>query len=262
MRDLRPRLHDGVHVFASVPPGTVVDAPVVASVEEAEGRTVVLRAEDARRLGLAASYPSAWITFDAMTALSDVGILAAVTAALARAGISVNPFAGLHHDHLFVPHAQAGAAMRVLAGLPAAARRTVVGAYEIDEDPARVDPDVVWDYLSTEAYWGRSRVRADLEAQLRSAWKVVGAYRRDTGAMVGFARAVGDGVTFAYLADVFVLAAARGAGLGKALVAAMVDDERHPMVRWTLFTEDAHGLYGQFGFVPMDATAMVRPLRS
>ena len=77
----------------------------------------------------------------------------------------------------------------------------------------RVDRDVVWEYLSTEAYWGRSRVRADVEAQLRSAWRVVGAYRRDTGAMVGFARAVGDGVSFAYLADVFVLPTARGAGL-------------------------------------------------
>lgn len=261
VRDLEPRLHDGVHVFASVPPGTDVDAPVVASVEEVEGRTVVLREEDARRLGLAASYPSAWITLGAATALSDVGILAAVTTALARESISVNPFAGLHHDHLFVPFEQADATLRVLKELPAEARRTVVGEYEIDDDPARVDRDVVWGYLSTEAYWGRSRARADVEAQLGSAWKVVGAYHRDTGAMVGFARAVGDGVSFAYLADVFVLDAARGAGLGKALVAAMIDD-RYPRMRWTLFTNDAHGLYAQFGFVPMDATAMVRPPRA
>lgn len=258
MRDLEPRLHDGVHVFAAVPPGTAVDAPVVASIEEAEGRTVVLRAEDAQRLGLDARYPSAWITLTAATALSDVGILAGVTTALAREGISVNPFAGVHHDHLFVPHEQGEAAMRALKALPGTSHRIVHGDYEIDDDPARVDRDVVWEYLSTEAYWGRSRVRADVEAQLRSAWRVVGAYRRDTGAMVGFARAVGDGVSFAYLADVFVLATARGAGLGKALVAAMIDDRR-PQMRWTLFTDDAHGLYAQFGFVAMDATAMVRP---
>jgi GNAT superfamily N-acetyltransferase len=258
VRDLEPRLHDGVHVFATVPPGTAVDASVVASIEEAEGRTVVLRAEDAQRLGLDARYPSAWITLTAATALSDVGILAGVTTALAREGISVNPFAGVHHDHLFVPHAQAEAAMRVLKALPGTSHRIVHGEYEIDDDPARVDRDVVWEYLSTEAYWGRSRVRADVEAQLASAWRVVGAYRRDTGAMVGFARAVGDGVSFAYLADVFVLATARGAGLGKALVAAMIDDRR-PQMRWTLFTDDAHGLYAQFGFVAMDATAMVRP---
>ncbi|MGI5128479.1 ACT domain-containing protein [Pseudonocardia sp. CA-107938] len=256
MRDLKPHLHDGVHVFASVPPGTPVDAPVVAAIEEAEGRTVVLREEDARRLGLAAQYPSARITLTAATALSDVGVLAGVTAALARAGISVNPFAGVHHDHLFVPHEQAAAAMAVLQG--GGSRRTAAGDFETDDDPARIDRDVVWGYLSTEAYWGRSRVRADVEAQLDSAWKVVGAYRRGTGEMVGFARAVGDGVSFAYLADVFVLSSARGAGLGKALVAAMIDDGP-PLMRWTLFTDDAHGLYARFGFVATDATAMVRP---
>ena len=258
MRDLEPQLHDGVHVFATVPPGTSVDAPVVASIEEAEGRTVVLREEDAQRLGLAVSYPSAWITLTAATALSDVGILAGVTVALAREGISVNPFAGVHHDHLFVPHEQAEAAMRVLKGLPVTPHRVVHGEYEIDDDPARVDRDVVWEYLSTEAYWGRARSRTVVEAQLGSAWRVVGAYRRDTGAMVGFARAVSDGLTFAYLADVFVLSSARGAGLGKALVAAMIDD-RYPMMRWTLFTADAHGLYEQFGFAAPDDTAMVRP---
>ena len=30
-------------------------------------------------------------------------------------------------------------------------------------------------------------------------------------------------------------------------------------VRWTLFTNDAHGLYARFGFAAPDATAMVRP---
>jgi GNAT superfamily N-acetyltransferase len=257
VRDLEPQLHDGVHVFATVPPGTTVDAALVASIEEVEGRTVVLREEDARRLGLVAHYPSAWITLTAPTALSDVGILAGVTAALAREGISVNPFAGVHHDHLFVPHAQGEAAMRVLKDLSGTPHRTVHGEYEIDDDPARVDRDVVWEYLSTEAYWGRARSRADVEAQLRSAWRVVGAYRRDTGAMVGFARAVGDGISFAYLADVFVLATARGAGLGKALVAVMIGDGR-PQMRWTLFTKDAHGLYAQFGFTAVDDTGMVR----
>jgi GNAT superfamily N-acetyltransferase len=106
-------------------------------------------------------------------------------------------------------------ALRALAGT-----RTLVGGYEIDDDPARVDRDVVCDYLSTQAYWGRSRTRADVETQLDRAWRFVGAYR--DGAMGGFARAVSDGVSFGYLADVFVLPAARGAGLGKALVEAML----------------------------------------
>lgn len=133
-----------------------------------------------------------------------------------------------------------------------------VGRFEIDDDPARVDRDAVWQFLSTEAYWGRSRTRADLEAQLDGAWRLVAAYDGD-GATVGFARAVSDGVNFAYLADVYVAGVARGAGLGKALVQAMIDDGPGRAFRWTLFTNDAHGLYARFGFTAPDATAMVRP---
>ena len=133
-----------------------------------------------------------------------------------------------------------------------------IGRYEIDDDPARVDRDAVWRFLSTEAYWGRSRTRADLEAQLDDAWRLVAAYDGD-GATVGFARAVSDGVNFAYLADVYVEASARGAGLGTAIVRAMVDDGPGRAFRWTLFTNDAHGLYARFGFAAPDATAMVRP---
>ena len=133
-----------------------------------------------------------------------------------------------------------------------------VGRFEIDDDPARVDRDAVWRFLSTEAYWGRDRSRADLEAQLDGAWRVVAAYDGD-GATVGFARAVSDGVAFAYLADVYVESAARGAGLGTALVRAMIEDGPGRTFRWTLFTNDAHGLYARFGFAAPDATAMVRP---
>jgi GNAT superfamily N-acetyltransferase len=133
--------------------------------------------------------------------------------------------------------------------------------YTIDDDPGRLDLDVIWSYLSTEAYWHRWRTRADVERQVAGAWRVVGAYDDETGALVGFCRALSDGVCEAYLADVFVLAGHRGHGLGKALVAAMIDDGPGEHLRWTLFTGDAHGLYRQFGFAAPDATAMVRPGR-
>ena len=131
--------------------------------------------------------------------------------------------------------------------------------YEIDDNPDRIQPDVVWDYLSTDAYWGRWRTRADVDAQLASAWRVVGVYRSATGEQVGFARAVSDGVGFAYLADVFVLPDHRGHALGKSLVRRMIDEGPGRDFRWILFTADAHGLYEQFGFTPPDATALVRP---
>ena len=135
-------------------------------------------------------------------------------------------------------------------------------AYELDDDPARIQFDTVWHWLSTEAYWGRWRSRTDVETQIANAWRVVGVYRSGTGEQVGFARAVSDGVGFAYLADVYVHAEHRGHGLGKRLMRLMIDDGPGPDMRWTLFTSDAHGLYRQFGFSEPDRTAMVRPPRS
>ncbi len=132
--------------------------------------------------------------------------------------------------------------------------------YEIDDDPERVDRDAVWRFLSTDAYWGRWRVREDVEKQIDGAWRVVGAYAPD-GRTVGFARAVSDGVAFAYLADVFVDPSTRGHGLGVALVKLMIDDGPGHDFRWTLYTADAHGLYERFGFAPPDRTYLERRSR-
>jgi GNAT superfamily N-acetyltransferase len=137
-------------------------------------------------------------------------------------------------------------------------REAIDGGYELDDDRERVDRDALWAFLSTEAYWARWRDRSVVEAQLGAAWRVLGAYDR-AGAMVGFARAVSDGITVAYLADVFIVPAARGSGLGVALVRAMVDEGPGAHLRWMLHTRDAHGLYRRFGFGPPSERVMERP---
>ncbi len=80
----------------------------------------------------------------------------------------------------------------------------------------------------------------------------LGAYRQ--GEQVGFARVITDRATFAWLCDVWVDEAARGSGLGRAIVQAALD---HPdlqgLRRWGLATKDAHSLYEGFGFGPVDA---------
>ncbi len=133
--------------------------------------------------------------------------------------------------------------------------------YELDDDPRRVDLDVVWRFLSTEAYWGRWRSREIVEQQVGSAWRVVGVYERSSGAMVGFARALSDGVGLAYLADVFVLEAHRGRNLGVRLVQAMIDDGPGARFRWMLHTRDASGLYAKFNFDAPPRGYMERPPR-
>ena len=131
------------------------------------------------------------------------------------------------------------------------------GEYEIDDDPTRVDRDAVWQFLSTEAYWGRWRARADLDAQLDVAWRVIAAYRDDT--MVAFARALSDGVATAYLADVFVLPGHRGQGLSYAMLTELIDRGPGAEFRWMLHTADAHGLYAKLGFRPPNDRYLERP---
>lgn len=133
--------------------------------------------------------------------------------------------------------------------------------YELDDDLQRVDRAVVTEFLTTEAYWGRWRGQAEIERQLDAAWRVVGAYERASGAMVGFARAVSDGVAIGYLADVFVVRTHRGRGVGESLVRAMVDDGPGATMRWMLHTADAHDLYARYGFGPPDSTYLERPAR-
>ena len=117
--------------------------------------------------------------------------------------------------------------------------------FEISTDPKRLDPDAIQQFL-TGSYWARGvdvqTVRRSIEGSL-----CFGLYQN--GRQVGFARAVTDGTTFAWLADVYVIDELQGRGLGKWLVGSVV---RHPSLvglkRLMLGTRDAHGLYRQFGF--------------
>jgi RimJ/RimL family protein N-acetyltransferase len=133
----------------------------------------------------------------------------------------------------------------------------VAGSYELDDDPARIDPAAAVAFLTTEAYWARWRTEPDIRRQIDAAWRVIGAYD-EVGAMVGFARAISDGGS-AYLADVYVLPAHRGRGLGKAIVAMMIEEGPGAGFRWMLHTSDAYGLYRQFGFAPPPDNYMERP---
>jgi RimJ/RimL family protein N-acetyltransferase/GNAT superfamily N-acetyltransferase len=137
--------------------------------------------------------------------------------------------------------------------------RRKAGVYELDDDTARIDPAAAVAFLTTEAYWGRWRTEPDIRRQIDAAWRVIGAYD-EAGAMVGFARAISDGGS-AYLADVYVLPAHRGRGLGKAIVAMMIEEGPGAGFRWMLHTSDAYGLYRQFGFAPPPDNYMERPPR-
>src|SRR5215208_6808573 len=106
---------------------------------------------------------------------------------------------------------------------------------------------------------GRGRA-LEVQARLvREAVRVVGLYH--DGRQVGFCRAAGDGVSFVYLGDVYVLPEYRGRGLGVELVREMIDRGPLSEQRWILHTEDAHELYRKLGFDAPSYKLMERPAR-
>jgi GNAT superfamily N-acetyltransferase len=117
--------------------------------------------------------------------------------------------------------------------------------YTISTDRQRLDFDAIHEYLA-RSYWARGRSR-ELIAQSIEHSIPFGLYYNDT--QVGFARVLTDYVTLAFLADVYVLEAHRGKGLGTWLVEVATSlPELRKVRRWHLGTKDAHGLYRKFGF--------------
>jgi len=70
---------------------------------------------------------------------------------------------------------------------------------------------------------------------------------------VGFARVLTDYVTFAYLADVFIMESFRGQGLGQWLVEVILAyPEFQSLRRWLLVTHTAHSFYHKIGFTKLE----------
>lgn len=119
---MHPVQRGGEYVYAVWPDGKPLLPGIEAAVREAEGLAVVLPRAVADREGLAYDFVGAWITLEVHSALEAVGLTAAVSTALADAGISCNMLAGFHHDHLLVPAPDAPRALEALAGLSAHSR--------------------------------------------------------------------------------------------------------------------------------------------
>jgi GNAT superfamily N-acetyltransferase len=134
-------------------------------------------------------------------------------------------------------------------------RRELPSGYELDDDPRRIDVEAVHAYI-TESYWANGRPLDKMEAAIAGSARVIGIYK---GAdQVGFARVISDAATYAYLADVYVLEAHRGRGLGVELVREAVESEPWSGFSWHLRTKDAHSLYEKFGFRPASERSLER----
>ena len=119
LQNMKPEMHEGVFVFCTIAEGEEIPATVrpVLIFREREGTTFVVRREEAEREGVPYQFASRLITLDVHSSLDAVGFLAAVTARLAEAGISVNAVSAFYHDHLFVPDHRAVEALHLLQGM-------------------------------------------------------------------------------------------------------------------------------------------------
>ncbi len=129
--------------------------------------------------------------------------------------------------------------------------------YVITTDKGRLDLEFIVRSLQT-TYWASQRPREVTLAAIEGSL-CFGAYDPATGQQVGFARAVTDGATMAWLCDVFVDPAHRGRGLGKQIMAAVVAHPTLARARLYLATKDAHGLYEQYGFQRFEVMRRERP---
>ena len=119
---------------------------------------------------------------------------------------------------------------------------------ELSDDKARLDVERVHLWLAS-SYWTPGIERSLVEKAIAGS-HCLGAYRG--GEQVGYARAITDHATFAWIADVWVEETLRGQGIGRRMVQWFLD---HPDLkdirRIALGTADAHGVYAALGFHPL-----------
>jgi len=119
LANAKPEMQEGTFVFCTLADSEQIPATVkpILTFCEQEGMTIVIRREEAERVGLAYQFASRLITLRVHSSLDAIGFLAAITARLAKADISVNAVSAFYHDHLFVPHQRAAEALRLLQNL-------------------------------------------------------------------------------------------------------------------------------------------------
>ena len=116
-------------------------------------------------------------------------------------------------------------------------------------DRARLDIDLIHDFLSHESYWVPGIRREFVDRAIANSI-CFGIYEH--GRQLAFARVISDGAGFAWLADVFVLGDHRGRGIGKRLIEfVLAHPDLQRIRRFMLATRDAHDLYSRFGFTPL-----------
>ncbi|MEE1876789.1 ACT domain-containing protein [Altererythrobacter litoralis] len=123
LAQMAPRLDPVRYCFMVVTPSTAPLAlgAAIGTFREDEGVTAIVPEDVADELG--EEGPAfARITLMVHSSLEGFGLTAAVASTLAEHGIACNMIAAYHHDHAFVPAAEAERALALLSDLSASYR--------------------------------------------------------------------------------------------------------------------------------------------
>jgi GNAT superfamily N-acetyltransferase len=118
------------------------------------------------------------------------------------------------------------------------------GEYVLTDDPTRFDLEKICTLLQA-TYWAGTRSRTVITTAIQHSVCIGMLWRTE---QIGFARAVTDRATFAWIADVIVAPEHRGSGLGKWMVGVLLEHPAVQTITQLLRTRDAHSLYEHFGF--------------
>ncbi len=124
LKTMQPTLLDGSWAFVTVPRGRSLPAGItpLMSCEEPEGLSLILSEADVLKSGLPHAFFCRCISITVHSSLYSIGFLAAVSAALAKASMSINIVSAYHRDYLFVPTNRADEAVGLLKKLAAEAK--------------------------------------------------------------------------------------------------------------------------------------------
>ncbi len=122
--------------------------------------------------------------------------------------------------------------------------------FRITTDRSEMDIQLIHEFLSNQAYWAKGRDQAAVIRSMENS--ICFGLFNGKNQQLAFARVVTDYVVFAWLMDFFVIDALRGQGLGKKLLRYIVEMPELQNVNGIgLRTNDAHGFYEAFGFIPI-----------
>lgn len=121
--------------------------------------------------------------------------------------------------------------------------------YIVSSEKSKLDISLIHCFL-TNSYWSKGISFEEVQIKINNSL-CFGLYKKNI--QVGFARVITDYITLAYLLDVFIIESERGKGLSKILLNHIFSrNELKDVKKWMLSTNDAHDLYAQFGFHPLN----------